>query len=763
MLCSAAQSLARADAQGNADTIRDAAGQQLAEANSTNAANEKQQLANIIQHEDERLLDASLTDLLKVPDLRIKQRCILAIGRIGAPAGVTQLLTILKASDDPRLQAKIAFALGEIENEAAVPIFLKLLSEKQSSVETCGRAIEALGKITSNKGSAKRLGADGVKGIAAAIAARLPNYEKVSSADAAATEESNREKYEYSLALTALLRIKDATTYGAVIEQLKSPNSDIRWQAANVIARLKDGVAEAAPKLRPLLQENSAIVRMYAARALGVIKDRTSETKLIELLKYNDEHVVSAAITALGAIGDETAVPELLKMGDGLLGRYREFDRKRNGVPTEQNQLLLLVTAIGEIEKAGGTPALPGREQREQGSRDVRNAGDDYAKRNEKNDRSKREAGDARALAFLREFRTASAVYGANPETEIAIARFGETAFFDNPSAAVSAETRSWKSLAAYAQGLGELKGKRAQEALQTLLAKHQEPRAISDLLKAAAATKVENLTPLLLKYLQDDDVIVRSTAATLLAEAGNSSSEVVDALKSSLIKARADKMNDARIAIIEAASKLDHPFNKMVLNETSRDPDYIVRRRAIELANEKDEQLSPAEANAGPVGTGHDEAYWNRMADFELAKTNPHAIIHTKKGDISLELYADESPMMVANFIDLAKTGFYNGLTFMRVVPNFVIQGGDPRNDMNGGPGYQVRDEINEHNYGRGTVGIALSGKDTGGSQFFITHLAQPHLDGGYTIIGQTNQTTVSTVDKIARDDVIDKIEILY
>jgi HEAT repeat protein len=606
---------------------------------SAGSLNKQQQLAQIIRHEDERIMDARLSDMLSSLDAQIKERSILAIGRIGDPSGVVPLLKLLSSSQDPRIQAQIAFALGEIEDETAVPALLDLISKKQSSIETRARAIEALGKIASNKVTAKRMGKDSVNRVATVIASCLPKYEEAPSANSS-TQTSEGQENAQSLALTALLRLKDANTYDAIIEQLKSPNATIRWEAANVIARLKDGVAGAAPQLRPLLHSKEALDRMYAARALGVIKDRQSEARLAELLNDEDEIVVSSAITALGAIGDNAAEAALLKLGAELLGSYRKFDRKINGVPTAQNQILLLVTALGEIGKASGS----------------------------KN-----------SLAFIQEFRSASAAFGANQETEIAVARFGENAFLQKPIS-VDKQMQDWKTVSAQAQGLGELKGERAQVIVQDLLAKHQDPRAISDLLNAAAATKVPNLTRLLIKHLQEDDVIVRATAATLLGEDGKNTNEVIDALKAALIKARSDKMNDARIAIIEAASKLDHPLNKLVLNDATRDSDYIVRRRAIELAHEKNEELSPSESRLGPVTTGHDEAYWNRMAKYELEKTNPRAIIHTKKGDIKLELFAKESPMMVANFIDLSKAGFYNGLTFMRVVPNFVVQGGDPR-----------------------------------------------------------------------------------
>ena len=99
--------------------------------------------------------------------------------------------------------------------------------------------------------------------------------------------------------------------------------------------------------------------------------------------------------------------------------------------------------------------------------------------------------------------------------------------------------------------------------------------------------------------------------------------------------------------------------------------------------------------------------------------------------------------------------------LTFHRVVPNFVIQGGDPRGDGSGGPGHQIRCEINQRPYVRGTLGMALDGKDTGGSQFFITHTPQPHLDGGYTVFGQVVEG-MDLVDQVVQGEVIRQVRVL-
>ncbi len=121
----------------------------------------------------------------------------------------------------------------------------------------------------------------------------------------------------------------------------------------------------------------------------------------------------------------------------------------------------------------------------------------------------------------------------------------------------------------------------------------------------------------------------------------------------------------------------------------------------------------------------------------------------------------AEDAPLTVDNFIKLARSNYFNGLEVHRVVPNFVMQDGDPRGDGNGGPGWSIRCEINMVPYERGAVGMALSGKDTGGSQWFVTHSPQPHLDGGYTVFGHVNETGMKVVDNIVRGDKIVSIKI--
>ncbi|RAP52521.1 MAG: peptidylprolyl isomerase [Methanosphaera sp. rholeuAM270] len=138
-------------------------------------------------------------------------------------------------------------------------------------------------------------------------------------------------------------------------------------------------------------------------------------------------------------------------------------------------------------------------------------------------------------------------------------------------------------------------------------------------------------------------------------------------------------------------------------------------------------------------------------------------AVIKTDKGDITLELFPNEAPGTVENFEKLANKGFYDGLTFHRVIPDFVIQGGCPKGDGTGGPGYTIKCETkgNPHKHGTGALSMAHAGKDTGGSQFFITHSPQPHLDGVHTVFGQVIDG-MDVVYKIRPGDVMNKVVII-
>jgi peptidyl-prolyl cis-trans isomerase B (cyclophilin B) len=135
-------------------------------------------------------------------------------------------------------------------------------------------------------------------------------------------------------------------------------------------------------------------------------------------------------------------------------------------------------------------------------------------------------------------------------------------------------------------------------------------------------------------------------------------------------------------------------------------------------------------------------------------------ATIETEKGNLVLELFASDVPMTVNNFVFLARQGFYDGLTFHRVVPDFVVQGGDPAGDGTGGPGYQFDDEFTEHTHVAGALSMANSGANTNGSQFFITYTPQHHLDGHHSVFGQLIEGT-DVMESIEQGDVITRITI--
>jgi cyclophilin family peptidyl-prolyl cis-trans isomerase len=252
----------------------------------------------------------------------------------------------------------------------------------------------------------------------------------------------------------------------------------------------------------------------------------------------------------------------------------------------------------------------------------------------------------------------------------------------------------------------------------------------------------------------------VRATAAGVLGEQFAPASETtLNALDHALTASAKDVETDARLAILDAIGKYTSLRATDLLVASMNDADYLVRRKAAELLEARGAGHFTAQVKFATTPV-RPKLYYEKL-EARMRKPNPTAILSTDKGDVRVELLMREAPMNAMNFIDLATAGYFDGIVFHRVVPNFVVQGGDPRGDGNGGPGYQIRCEINEVPYDRGAVGMALSGKDTGGSQFFFTHSPQPHLDGGYTVFGRVTGG-MDVVDNLMRGDRILKVTIL-
>ncbi|MBA3634037.1 MAG: peptidylprolyl isomerase [Acidobacteria bacterium] len=349
-----------------------------------------------------------------------------------------------------------------------------------------------------------------------------------------------------------------------------------------------------------------------------------------------------------------------------------------------------------------------------------------------------------------------------------------------------------WRVVSSVAQGLGEVAGleikepnKELREIAQTILKgeieKTVDPTidlnslipAIPDVLRAYAKFKANDLPETLYENLRNKDIFIRAAAAELLGEQP-ANKENIEALKTAFAKSlETDKQyNDAQLAILSALVKLDKKEAIDSLKLALDASNFLVRRHAAQLIKQNDLQTSfpNADEKVGTVkpynpktGTKLGQVL-NTNADYlrAVSRKNAKAILTTEKGTFTIEFFPEDAPLTVDNFIKLARKNYFNGLAIHRVVPNFVMQDGDPRGDGNGGPGWEIRDEINEIPYERGTVGMALSGKDTGGSQWFVTHSPQPHLDGGYTVFGRVNETDMKIVDNLVRGDKILSVKII-
>ncbi|HEX7173791.1 MAG TPA: peptidylprolyl isomerase [Pyrinomonadaceae bacterium] len=688
-------------------------------------------LLALVRAEDERRWDESeFAPLLSDKRAAVRRRAALAAGRIGNEGAVARLTTLLRADADEGVRATAAFALGEIESDAAADVLIASLRTGKSVAERA-RAFEALGKIAAALPATQE---ERRKSLGEAILAAL-----------AAEQKGARSNNALVLAgLTAVLRARPAGAGEAVAPFLSSADARVRADAANTLSRLR--AKTAAAKLRELLTgDPDAVVRSNAARALGAAEDVASLDALAARAAADtDQRVRISAVRALAQLKDARAVEPLVKRAETLFAPYRAAKTSAETRPPETNELLEIAAALGRL--------LP-------------------------------PAGNERALTWLRQFREAENF--SAPEVEVALAHVLSTQYLREPPldalAGVlggkaprgrAASLKSWQSYSAVAQGLAEIASASsaaggnsavslkadAQMLLLALLGDPATPAlAVPDVLRALAAFKSANHAETLRAKLTDDDVIVRATAADLLGELDPDPTSA-RALAAALPRALSDKLNDAALSIVGALARQKTNESAEAIRTALAVPDYVVRRRAAALLKEMGRGGSAAES-ADTVATQFKEADYRRA----LGRTgrSVRARVLTDKGAFTMELLPDEAPMNVDNFVELARRGYFNGVMFHRVVPNFVVQGGDPRGDGNGGPGYQIRCEVNAVPYGRGAVGMALSGKDTGGSQWFVTHAPQPHLDGGYTVFGRVVEG-MDVVDRTARGDRITGVTVI-
>ncbi len=733
----------------------------------------------ILRHEDERRWDAGLAALLQSRNPIVRRRAALAAGRIGDVEAVAPLAALLENDAVETVRAMAAFALGECEaavDQAATQTLIAAVARERSG-QVRARAVEALGKIAAAlpETEIERKRSIGASVLyALEIEGRRPPV-RPTRTSRGISRDINRDVSVTLAALTAALRARPVGASGVLQNFLASPNAEVRATAANTIARLR--FKDANEKLRIALNDPDAVVRANVARALGAAEDTQSFDALqVRAVSDPDQRVRISAIRALATLRDVRASSALTQRAEQLYASH-----------------LLSLEAPGASATTPASVAAPRLETTGETVLEHRTAA-----RNELLEivtalgvlSTNRE--DERAMNIVRRFRESEAAEA--PEIEIALARMSPARYVRDPvtmrvmgMTANRSEVASWRALSSVAQGLGEfaavteatggnsLVSVRADAliALRRLTddARTTPALALPDVMRALAALKPDGLNDTLRRALQHQDVFVRATAAELLAQTPpdeGTDRTLLAALPIALRDVSQNAANDAALSILSTLARRTTPASlpriKPALESALTSGNHLVRRLAATLLDRiaKAENANVASNYRAAVGT---VATHNTDADYRRALARRHgrtmAIVETDKGSWTMEFLPEDAPLTVDNFIKLATSGFFNNLVIHRVVPNFVMQDGDPRGDGNGGPPYQIRCEINFVPYARGAVGMALSGKDTGSSQWFVTHAPQPHLDGGYTVFARVTDG-MEIVDRIARGDRIRSVRIV-
>ena len=331
------------------------------------------------------------------------------------------------------------------------------------------------------------------------------------------------------------------------------------------------------------------------------------------------------------------------------------------------------------------------------------------------------------------------------------------------PAMRTWADSSAWRNRAAVAYALASAGSGRSRE-LTLSLARDQDARvrAAAYALVGRALDSVE-LHPwsreALRHALADPDPLVRATVLNALRSRATAADFPL--FLDSYRRARSDPAPDARLAAVRALAAAWRSDSAAVPPELASEV-AALEAPADPLVRAAAGELSLLVTWKGVVGERRSLSWYEHLVRTLILQpdTAPPLLarIETERGAIVVELFAIDAPLTVHNFITLARTGFYKQTRFHRVVPNFVAQDGDPREDGSGGPGYVIRDELNSRRYGRGVLGMAHSGPDTGGSQYFLTLSPQPHLEGHYTAFGRVVDG-MDVLDAIAQGDRIEQV----
>ncbi|HSG01292.1 MAG TPA: HEAT repeat domain-containing protein [Vicinamibacterales bacterium] len=281
-----------------------------------------------------------------------------------------------------------------------------------------------------------------------------------------------------------------------------------------------------------------------------------------------------------------------------------------------------------------------------------------------------------------------------------------------------------------------------------------QDVRVRGAALGALARLSAPDIADRLFEALDASDYSLRATAARLVGQRRPAGG--VERLVAAYERGDSDATPQARSAAIEALARYGTAEAVATIRRALEDREWPVRLQASELLG----QLGEADARPRrPAPIRQPPGFFESPALLHPS-FSPHAFVETRHGTIEIELNVVEAAVTTQTFIELARAGFFNGLRVHRLIAHFVMQAGDPRGEGSGGPGFTQRDELSPIPFLRGTVGMALSGPDTGGSQFFIALSPQPHLDGRYTVFGQV-VSGEELLDQVALWDVIERVRI--
>lgn len=627
--------------------------------------------------------------VLEVPNLEERALLLLLVDRQSYDTFAVQ--QALKG--DAALREELAMALGRIPDLQGRTVLEGLLIDEDPAVRRA--AAFALGELEDPEGQRALFVAvrdpDRETGV---LAVEALGKLKVRVVDVLEALLTLPEEERWARLIPHLFRFKEETIVALAERGLTLPDSALHARAAYALSR--EPFPKALPTLRRLLADPDPRVRAWAARALGIVGEAGDLAVLRPLLDDADPGPLIQALRSSRAL---VAGGKAAALADWAPRLRTLLDDPRPGVRASALEAAgLWAVSVPEIGEALAQ-RVAGGESWERG------------------------------LALL------AMAAGKHPRAaELAMA------------AAISPDD-ALKARAAEAAGaLGLPAGRPLLERLMADASARVRAAALTAWL--AADPKAGDIAGVARKALQDPDPAVRGTAFGWLADHPVAPlAELATALSGVYREASVEEglAGLRAVAALAAAEPLERGAAVALLEKAAQSGPYVLRREAGESLGKLDRPVPRLEPPGQSRGL---EVYREIVQRTHRPRT---VEIRTQRGPITVRLACPEAPLTCLNFLNLAGQGYFNGLTFHRVVPDFVAQGGDPRGDGTGGPGYSIRDEINRLRYVRGAVGMALAGPDTGGSQFFLTLSPQPHLDGGYTIFGEV----------VAGDEVMDQIRI--